>query len=100
MDQPHSNKSYYHPMQFMQDRQVNRRMVFEYGMNQMSAWALGGIRPDERPGCVQSNTRELVNAQAKTRRSAGNQPRKGKEMMLLQGQPELNPKDLAKRTKS
>ena len=42
MDQPHSDKSYYPPMQLMKDGHVNRCVVFAHVMNQMSAKA--GIR--------------------------------------------------------
>jgi hypothetical protein len=42
MDQPHSNKSYYPPTQFVQDGHVNSKVVFEHVMTQMSAKA--GIR--------------------------------------------------------
>ena len=37
MDQPHGDKSYYPPMQLMQDGQVNIIAVFGYIMNQISA---------------------------------------------------------------
>ena len=40
MDQPYSNKSYYPPTQFIiQDGQVDRKVVFEHVMTQMSATA-------------------------------------------------------------
>jgi hypothetical protein len=39
MDQPHSNKSYYPPRQFIQNGRINRKVVFEHVLTQMSAKA-------------------------------------------------------------
>jgi hypothetical protein len=39
MDQPHSNKSYYPPRQFIQNCRINRKVVFKHVVTQMSAKA-------------------------------------------------------------
>ena len=66
MDQPHGDKSYYPPMQLMQDGQVNIIAVFGYIMNQISAKAAKDALMAEFAQMEDLNVYEPVHASSLT----------------------------------